>query len=174
MKFIQSKIAGCFAIESTSKKDQRGLFVKTFNESIFKKNGINFSCKESFYSISHKNCLRGMHYQKSPHQIKKLIHVTDGEILDVFLDIRKNSPTYGQFDSCIISQENAKMIFLAEGIAHGFLTLSEKATVCYLQSREYNQESDSGILWNSFGMDWKISDPIISNRDKNFIKFSEF
>jgi dTDP-4-dehydrorhamnose 3,5-epimerase len=172
-KFTQSKISGCFIIEPEIKKDNRGLFVKIFNESLFKKNGINVSFKESFYSISHKNCLRGMHYQKSPHQIAKLIHATDGEVLDVFLDIRKNSPTYGQFDYCVISQENAKMIFLPEGIAHGFLTLSEKATVCYLQSREYDQESDAGILWNSFGMDWKISDPIISDRDKNFINFSQ-
>ena len=174
MKFIQSKISGCLVIESQIKRDQRGLLVKTFNDSIFKKNGIEISFKESFYSISCKNSLRGMHYQKSPQQIAKLIHVTDGEVLDVFLDIRKNSPTYGMFDSQLISQENAKMIFLPEGVAHGFLTISEKATVGYLQSREYNQKSDSGILWNSFGMDWKISDPIISNRDKNFIKFSEF
>lgn len=173
MKFTKSKISGCFIIEPPAKKDRRGAFVKTFNYSLFKENGIDFSFKESFYSVSHKNSLRGMHYQKSPHQIAKLVYCMEGEILDVFLDIRKNSSTYGKFDFCLLSQENAKMIFLPEGIAHGFLTLSEKSVVCYLQSDEYSQDYDSGILWNSFGMDWKTSDPIISDRDKNFIKFSE-
>jgi dTDP-4-dehydrorhamnose 3,5-epimerase len=174
MKFIQSKIAGCFVIEAEIKKDHRGCFVKTFNESIFKENAIEVSFKESFYSISRKNSLRGMHYQKSPHQISKLVYCSQGEIMDVVLDIRKDSPTYGQFDFYVISQKNAKMIFLPEGIAHGFLTLSEEAAVSYFQSQEYNPKSDAGILWNSFGMDWKIFDPIVSDRDKNFIKFSEF
>lgn len=90
-----------------------------------------------------------------------------------FLILERISPTYGKFDFCKLSQVNAKMVFLPEGIAHGFLSLSENSVVHYLQSGEYNQESDAGVLWNSFGMDWDVTDPIISNRDKNFIKFSE-
>lgn len=90
MKFTQSKIDGCFVIEPEIKVDNRGLFVKTFNDSLFKKNGVNTIFKESFYSVSYKNSLRGMHYQKSPHQISKLIYCSVGEVLDVFLDIRKN------------------------------------------------------------------------------------
>lgn len=171
MQFFKSKLKDCFIIESENKFDKRGTFVKTFNHNLFTKNGINASFRESFYSISCKNSLRGMHYQKSPHQIAKLIYCIDGEILDVFLDIRKDSPTYGQFDSHILTQKNAKMVYLPEGIAHGFLTLSEKSTVVYLQSKEYNQEADAGILWNSFGMNWGIDDPIISDRDKNFVRF---
>lgn len=173
MKFIPSKIAGCYIIESENKFDLRGSFAKTFNNSLFEQNGIVVDFRESFYSISKKNVLRGMHYQKDPHQIAKLVYCTDGEILDVFLDLRENSKTYGEFDYCHISQKNAKIVFLPEGIAHGFLTLSESATVAYLQSKEYNQESDSGILWNSFGMDWKILDPIISIRDKAFPPFKK-
>lgn len=174
MKFIESKLDGCFVIQSENKRDERGTFVKTFNNELFIQNGINASFKESFYSISRKNSLRGMHYQESPHQIAKLIYCASGEILDVFLDIRKNSPTYGQFDSCVLSQENAKMVYLPEGIAHGFLTLSTESIVCYLQSKEYNQKADSGILWSSFGMNWNIDNPIISKRDKNFITFNEY
>ena len=174
MKFIKSEISGCFVIEPEIKKDNRGSFVKVFNESFFKENGVEVSFKESFYSVSRKDCIRGMHYQRSPNQITKLIYVTDGEVLDVFLDIRKNSLTYGKFDSYIISANNANMVFIPEGIAHGFLTLSESATVCYLQSGEYEPEYDSGILWNSFGMDWGVSNPIISDRDKSFIKFSQY
>lgn len=174
MKFTESKINGCFIIDPRVIKDSRGSFTKVFNDSLFKKNGINTEFKESFYSVSCKNSLRGMHYQKSPHQIDKLVYVTSGEILDVFLDIRKDSETYGQFDSCIISAENSRMVFLPEGIAHGFLTISNSAIVSYLQSREYNQEADSGILWNSFGMNWGINNPIISSRDKSFIELSKF
>lgn len=173
MNFIKTKIPGCFEINSDKKLDNRGSFVKTFNNTLFTKQGINVNFLEAFYSTSRRNTIRGMHYQKGPHQIAKLVYCSAGEVLDVFLDIRENSPSYGQFSSCILSQENAKMVYLPEGIAHGFLTLSENSTVCYLQSKEYNQEADSGILWNSFGMDWKISDPIISDRDKNFIKFSK-
>lgn len=173
MKFTKSKIDGCFIIESENKLDKRGTFVKVFNDSLFKQNNIHASFKESFYSISCKNSLRGMHYQKSPHPIAKLVYCAEGEVLDVFLDIRKDSPTFGKFDSCLLSQENAKMAYLPEGIAHGFLSLSERSIVCYLQSGEYNQEADAGILWNSFGMDWNVSDPIISDRDKNFIQLSK-
>jgi dTDP-4-dehydrorhamnose 3,5-epimerase/CDP-3, 6-dideoxy-D-glycero-D-glycero-4-hexulose-5-epimerase len=160
-------------MESEIKADERGSFTKIFNDSLFKENGVNLNIKESFYSISCKNSLRGMHYQKDPHQISKLIYCAFGEVLDVFLDIRKDSKTYRQFDFCTLSQENSKAVFLSEGIAHGFLTLSAKSIICYLQSGEFNQESDAGILWNSFGMNWNIDNPIISDRDKNLPKFSE-
>lgn len=173
MKFIKSKIEGCFIIEGENRLDKRGTFVKVFNDSLFKQHNIHASFQESFYSISCKNSLRGMHYQKSPHQIAKLVYCAEGEVLDVFLDIRKDSPTFGKFDSCLLSQKNAKMAYLPEGIAHGFLSLTEGSIVCYLQSGEYNQEADAGILWNSFGMNWGVSDPIISDRDKNFIQFSK-
>ena len=94
--------------------------------------------------------------------------------MDVFLDIRPDSETFGKFDSVILSNENGKHIYLSEGIAHGFLVLSENATVHYLQSGVYDQESDSGILWNSFGMNWPIDNPILSKRDKGFITFAEY
>ena len=171
MEFAKLRLEDCFAITSTNKRDKRGTFVKTFNKTIFSHAGIDAKFSESFYSISCKNSLRGMHYQRSPHQVAKLISCAEGEILDVFLDIRKNSKTYGKFDYCILSQENAKMVYLPEGIAHGFLTLSERSIVCYQQSGGYVAESDDGILWNSFGMNWNITDPIISDRDSGFKEF---
>ena len=175
MKLTKTKIDGCFVIDPYFANDNRGHFVKIFNSSSFEKAaGFSFIAKEVFYSNSKKNVLRGMHFQTHPHEIEKIIFCQNGEVLDVFLDIRKDSPTYGKFDCQIISEANHKAVFIPKGIAHGFLTLSDNSIVSYLQSGEYNSQADSGILWNSFGMDWAIDNPIISDRDKEFIKLSDF
>ncbi len=174
MNFIKSYISGCIMIEAEISKDNRGTFIKNFNSNTFLKNNIDENFSESYFSCSHKNVLRGMHFQKNPNQISKLIFCSKGKVMDVFLDIRPDSETFGKFDSVILSDENGKHIYLSEGIAHGFLVLSENATVHYLQSGVYDQESDSGILWNSFGMNWPIDNPILSKRDKGFITFAEY
>ena len=173
MKFLESKIKGCYIIRCNIYNDERGSFSKIYNQSVFKENGIDINFNESFFSISKKDCIRGMHFQKDPNQVKKLISCSNGKILDVFLDIRKDSSTYGCFDSVILSEKNSKMVLLCEGIAHGFLTLTKKSIVNYLQSGEFCKDSDSGILWNSFGFDWGVKDPIISKRDYNLTKFSD-
>ncbi len=174
MKFTQSEILGCQIIETDFIKDNRGAFIKNFNKEIFKNNNIDIDFEESYFSYSKKGVIRGMHFQTPPHEISKLIFCSAGEILDVFLDIRQNSKTYGQFDQIKISSENGIHIYLPRGIAHGFQVLSDFATVHYLQSKVYNSQSDAGILWNSFGMNWPISQPILSERDKNFISFKNF
>ncbi len=173
MHFSESTIKGCYIIQCNKYNDERGSFTKTYNKSAFKEIGIDVNFNESFYSISKKDCIRGMHFQHNPNQVSKLISCFDGEVLDVFLDIRQDSLTYGCFDSVVLSESNSKMVFLCKGIAHGFLTLSKKSIVNYLQSGEFCEKADSGILWNSFGFDWKIENPIISKRDSNLIKFSE-
>ncbi|MBU6338594.1 MAG: dTDP-4-dehydrorhamnose 3,5-epimerase family protein [Rickettsiales bacterium] len=171
MEFIESKIKGCYIIKCNVHSDNRGSFAKIYNKSIFKKNGIDINFDESFFSVSKKDCIRGMHFQNNPNQVKKLVSCFSGEVLDVFLDIRKDSPTYGLFESVILSEKNSNMVLLCEGIAHGFLTLTEKSIVNYLQSGEFCKDSDNGILWNSFGFDWGVKNPIISERDSNLIKF---
>jgi len=173
MKFNKSKIWGCKIIEADIVKDERGTFTKNFNKSIFAKNNINNNFQESYFSRSRKGVIRGMHFQAAPNEISKLIFCSEGEILDVFLDIRQDSKTFGQFEKIKVSSTNGIHIYLPKGIAHGFQVLSNFATVHYLQSHIYDKESDSGILWNSFGMNWGNHDPILSDRDLSFRKFTD-
>ncbi|MFC4701026.1 dTDP-4-dehydrorhamnose 3,5-epimerase [Glaciecola siphonariae] len=173
MQINESVINGVFEIENKMFQDHRGLFVKTFHEETFEKNGLSTNFKESFYSVSAKNVIRGMHFQKPPHDHAKLVYVTSGEILDVVLDIRKDSATYGRSISFRLSSENGRSVYIEKGCAHGFLTLSNSATVVYSTSTVHSAEADSGVLWNSFNFDWGIQNPIISGRDEVFPSFAQ-
>jgi len=174
MKFIESKINGCKIIQTNIFKDARGSFNKNFNKNIFTQNDIKENFDECYFSRSKKGVIRGMHFQTKPNEISKLIFCSEGEIIDVFLDIRPTSKTYGQFDAVTMTSENGIHIYLPEGIAHGFQVISENATVHYLQSGIYEKKSDSGILWNSFGMEWPLKNPILSDRDLSFQMFKDY
>jgi dTDP-4-dehydrorhamnose 3,5-epimerase len=154
--------------------DNRGLFTKTFQEHFFQDAGIAFSLKESYFSISKKEVVRGMHFQTPPHHHAKIVYCPIGSILDVILDLRKNSNTYGQFYSTVLSAENHLAYYIPEGFAHGFKALTEDAMTCYLVSSEHNKEHDHGIRFDSFGMDWDCKDPVLSERDLSFISFKDF
>lgn len=155
-------------------KDLRGGFIKVFNEDFFKENGLETIFKESYYSISNKNVIRGMHFQTPPSEHTKLVYVNQGGIIDVILDIRKNSPTYGKFMTLNIDAKNPILVYIPVGCAHGFLSLKNNTMVTYLQSSVYNSSCDYGIKYNSFGMEWKANCPIISERDLNFENFIDF
>lgn len=174
MKKIPTKIKGVFIIETDSFEDERGSFVKTFHIDFFKKNKLSTTFRESFYSISKKNVIRGMHFHLPPKDHSKLIYVTRGTILDVVVDLRNGSPTYGKYISVELSQKNHKMIHIPTGCAHGFLSLENDTCTVYMQSSAYSPEHDMGIKLDSFGMDWKVKKPIISKRDKDFISLKEF
>ena len=171
MNIAKTKISGIYEIENRQFSDNRELFVKTFHAKTFKQYGLNDDFKESFYSVSQKGVLRGMHFQLPPRDHDKLVYVVQGEILDVALDIRSGSDTYGEYYSTTISSQNCRCLYLAKGIAHGFLTLSETATVIYSTTTEYSHSHDTGIRWDSFGFEWPKMDYIISDRDLNFEKF---
>jgi len=173
MEFIKTKFDGLFEIKNDEFKDCRGSFVKTFHENTFHNHGLEIDFKEGFYSVSNKNVLRGMHYQIPPSDHNKLVYVTDGAILDVALDIRKDSKTYGKYFSTELSNVNKKSLYMGKGFAHGFLTLSDMATVMYLTSTVHSPECDKGILWSSFGFEWPVDDPIMSERDKSFVPLIE-
>ncbi|MBE0471746.1 MAG: dTDP-4-dehydrorhamnose 3,5-epimerase [Methyloprofundus sp.] len=168
MKVIPTPLDGVFEIENRVFQDHRGMFVKNFHEGVFKEAGLETEFKESFYSTSTKGVLRGMHFQLPPHDHAKLVYVTSGKILDVAVDIRKGSPTFGQYFSTKLSTDNSKSLYMAKGFAHGFLTLSASATVVYMTTTVHTPESDAGIRWDSFGFDWLVENPIMSDRDKNF------
>lgn len=151
--------------------DLRGDFIKSFHHTDFKKSGIDFTLKESFFSISKKNVIRGMHFHSPPFEHDKIVFCTQGSILDVALDLRKNKNTYGQCVSQILSDTNHKALFIPKGFAHGFLALSEMATTFYFVSGEYHANADSGVRFDSFDFDWKVEKPILSPRDLQFESF---
>ncbi len=174
MKIEKTKIEGVYTIESDVFSDERGTFVKYFNKDIFEKNSLVINFEENFYSISNKNVIRGMHFQKSSKAMAKVVYVTQGAILDVVLDIRKNSPTYGQYFSIEISADNHTAVYIPQGCAHGFLSLEDGSCTIYLQEKVYAPEYEDGINPNSFGMNWEISNPIISQKDQNLTIFQDF
>ena len=174
MKFKELKLKACKAIEVDIFRDKRGVFHKTYNQDKFQEHGIEMEFKEQFFTCSNKNVLRGMHFQLPPHDQSKLITCLTGSVLDVFLDLRKNSATYGQTDSIILSEDSGMSVFLPSGIAHGFLSLEDNTGMMYSTSSVYNSLSDSGVLWNSIDYSWPIKNPEISDRDNKHLRFDQF
>ncbi|PDO89447.1 dTDP-4-dehydrorhamnose 3,5-epimerase [Kosakonia sacchari] len=174
MKITEVQFPGCFLIESSKFIDTRGGFVKTYHQKIFEENGIAMHFAEEFYSVSKKNVLRGMHFQLPPSDHEKLVYCLSGAVLDVFLDLRKESLTYGQSMGIELSGENTRALFLPKGIAHGFLSLEDNSVMIYKTSTVHDPLKDCGIRWDSFGYNWPISSPIISERDTKHSGFTEF
>lgn len=171
MNFIETKLKGCFILEPKIIKDQRGFFMESFNEQTFQKGtGQKVHFVQDNQSFSSKGVLRGLHYQTGEHAQAKLVRVLQGEVLDVALDIRPDSPTYGQYESIILSAENQLQFYIPRGFAHGFLVLSETATFFYKCDNFYNKESEGGIIFNDpiINIDWQfvLNDLIISEKDE--------
>lgn len=174
MEIEKTFIEGLQILHLKKIDDNRGAFVKVFNDDFFVQNNLTTDFKESYFSISGKNVVRGMHFQTPPAQHTKLVYVNKGSIIDVVLDIRKNSATYGQYFSTTISDTQPKLIYIPEGLAHGFLSLQDDSIVSYLQTSVYSKDNDHGIKWDSFGFDWNVTDPIISTRDQSFSTLKDF
>ena len=171
MNFIESKLQGCFIIEPKIILDDRGYFMESFNEQTFQKGvGQKVHFVQDNQSYSSKGVLRGLHYQTGEHAQAKLVRVLQGEVLDVAVDIRPNSATYGQYEAVVLSGENQKQFFVPRGFAHGFLVLSETATFFYKCDNFYNKESEGGVSYNdpAVGIDWQfpLENLIISEKDK--------
>ena len=174
MKLAKTDISGVFCIHGMRQDDLRGSFLKTFNSDFYSNNNLNYIWEEDFFSISKKGTIRGLHFQTPPHEQEKLVVCLQGAVIDVLCDIRKNSLTYGQVLSIRLDATESKAIYIPKGIAHGFLALQNETILNYKVSRVYKKEADQGILWNSINFKWPITDPIISQRDMNFISFSNF
>ncbi len=168
-------LEGAFLITMPRFTDERGVFIKTFNDDTFMQAAdIGFELKESYFSTSKKGVIRGMHFQLPPYQHSKVVYCPQGAILDVIVDLRKESATYGQYYAHELSAENHKAYFIPEGFAHGFKALTDGAMTYYLVSSGYHKDSDTGILYNSIGYDWRVENPIISGRDLSFGTLAEF
>ena len=174
MEIEETFISGLKLIHLNKFTDTRGSFLKVFNEEFFAQNGLETGFKESYFSVSHKNAIRGMHFQLPTYEHTKLVYLNQGKILDVVLDIRKRSKTFGQFYSIKLDSINPILVYIPIGCAHGFLSLEDNSIVSYMQTSVYNKDYDTGILWNSFGMEWKTENPIVSDRDNSFIKLETF
>ncbi|HYD90576.1 MAG TPA: dTDP-4-dehydrorhamnose 3,5-epimerase [Flavobacterium sp.] len=171
MTAIATKLDGCFIIEPALIKDERGYFMESFNEQKFEKEtGIKTHFVQDNQSFSTKEVLRGLHYQTGEYVQAKLVRVLQGEVLDVAVDIRPDSKTYGEYISVVLSGDNNRQFFVPRGFAHGFLVLSETATFFYKCDNFYNKESEGGIIYNDkrLGIDWGMDekDLIISEKDK--------
>lgn len=174
MILVDTSIHGLKILEPKIFEDSRGRFIKTYNNDFFETNGLNLTIKESYYSISNKEVIRGMHFQTPPHDHIKIVYVPRGKINDVVLDIRKNSPTYGDYFEIELSGENGKILIIPKGLAHGFKSLEDNTNVTYMQTSCYAQDYDDGIRYDSFGFDWKIPNPQLSNRDLSFLPLESF
>lgn len=170
-------IEGLKIIQPKKYEDHRGYFFESFNKSEYEKAGIHANWVQDNQSKSMYGVIRGLHYQVSPHAQAKLVRVLSGLIYDVAVDIRKDSPTFGQWHGLEISNENNLVFYIPEGFAHGFSVLSEEATVLYKCSVLYNPKAERGILFNDtmLGIDWCIpaGKMILTGRDKAFPEFSK-
>ena len=176
MRLIETSISNLIIIEPKVFNDSRGYFFEPYNKEKFDKLfGITNFVQDN-ESRSVKGVLRGFHFQKPPYDQAKLVRCIEGEVLDIALDLRKKSNTYGKYEKVILSGVNKKQFFIPRGFAHAFLVLSETALFSYKVDNIYAPEFDSGVIWNDFDLsiDWPLekSDLIISDKDKNLDSFS--
>ena len=175
MERIDTELAGCYELQPLVRRDSRGAFTKIFNQGIFKELGLATDFKEEYYSSSVKGVLRGLHFQIPPADHVKVVTCVSGQVLDVAVDIRKGSPTYGKFHLCKLNGERGNMLYLPQGFAHGFYTLSSQALLLYMVTSEYAPNCDGGIRWDSVGIPWpEDEERILSERDKVFPLLKDF
>lgn len=171
MNFIPTKLRGCYVLEPKVIFDDRGYFMESFNEKRFQEGiGEEIHFVQDNQSYSTKGVLRGLHYQTGEHSQAKLVRVLSGEVLDVAVDVRPGSETFGEHVAVLLSAENQKQFFVPRGFAHGFLVLSETATFFYKCDNFYNKESEGGIIFNdpALNIDWQFPENrlIISEKDQ--------
>lgn len=169
-----TSISGCFELVPQIFKDERGSFVKTFHQEIFQEIGLETNFVEEYFSISMKGVLRGLHFQLPPKNCMKIVYCIYGEAIDVAVDLRVGSPTYGKHQIFQLNDRKASIIYLPTGTAHGFYVTSEKAIMMYKVSQVYDADLDTGIHWDSAGISWPTEVPIISERDNNFMSLNSF
>jgi dTDP-4-dehydrorhamnose 3,5-epimerase len=174
MKFVETEIADLWEIQPDVYQDHRGYFMESFQLEKLQKKGISGPFVQDNQSFSVKGVLRGLHFQKTPFSQGKLVNVVFGKVLDIVVDIRHSSPTFGQHFSCILDGKKHNMLYVPEGMAHGFLAL-EDALFVYKCTQYYHQPSEAGIIWNDpeLAIDWGIKHPIISEKDMNLPGFKE-
>lgn len=174
MEFEKTEIEGVLLLKPEVYRDRRGIFLESYRKSLFRERGLEIDFVQDNVSSSKQHAIRGLHYQIENPQ-DKLIMVMQGEVLDVAVDLRRSSPTFGKHVKRIISEENRYQLFVPKGFAHGFSILSGEALVYYKCSDYYNPEGERGLYWNDpeLNIDWEVKDPIISEKDRNQPELAE-
>lgn len=166
MKMIETNLPGCVVLEPRVFEDARGFFYESYNRDRLTEMGLPIGFVQGNVSRSARGVLRGLHYQW-PNPQGKLVSVLEGEVLDVAVDIRRGSPTFGEWTAVLLSSENKRHFWIPEGFAHGFLTLSENALFIYQCTNTYDHAADAGVLWSDpqIAIDWSVRDPLLSEKD---------
>lgn len=168
MEIVSYPIQGPLLLKPRLFEDDRGYFFESYNQNNFIASGIDAEFVQDNQSLSSKGVLRGLHFQNPPFAQGKLVRVVSGAVLDVAVDIRPASPTFGQYVAVELSGQNKYMMYIPAGFAHGFLTLEDNTLFLYKCTQVYNKESESGILWNdpSLNIEWGTVQPLVSDKDK--------
>jgi len=168
MEVRDTPIAGLKIVQPKVWGDARGHFFESYSEAAFKAAGLPTDFVQDNQSLSAKGILRGLHFQKPPYAQGKLVRVIKGAVLDVVVDLRRSSPTYGQHFAIELNEDNKTMFWVPPGFAHGFLTLADDTIFVYKVTGLYNKESEGGLLWNdpALGIDWGIENPLLSDKDR--------
>lgn len=177
MRYIPGEIEGLWILEPTIHGDERGYFLESFRQDVFsEQTGFKTPFVQDNESKSSRGVLRGLHLQKPPMSQGKLVRVVQGAVLDVAVDIRMSSPTFGQHQAVLISAENKRQFFVPPGFAHGFLTLEDNTIFQYKCTNYYSPEHELGILWNDIDLkiNWGFDNPLISKRDNELVTFVNF
>ena len=175
MNIIETKLPGTIIIEPKVFGDERGYFLETFNQERYREAGIEAEFVQDNLSFSRRGILRGLHFQ-NPKTQGKLVQVLQGEVFDVAVDIRLNSPTFGQWVAVVLSGQNKKQFYIPPGLAHGFLVTSETALFAYKCTDFYNPSGEFSLLWNdpALGIDWPTENPTLSDKDRGGMRLDEF
>ena len=176
MEFKKTKIEGLVIIEPRVFSDERGYFYESYNKENFKNNGLDLQFVQDNQSLSQQGVLRGLHFQAPPFEQGKLVRVIQGSVLDVAVDIRPNSPTYGQYESVLLSGQNKTLFWIPPGFAHGFVTLENNTIFCYKCTGPYSKASEGALLWNDpqLNINWGIDQPLVSEKDQEANTFEQF
>ena len=176
MELIKTSIDGLLIIKPDVFKDERGYFFESYNKERFAKAGLMMDFVQDNESKSDKGVLRGLHFQKPPYAQGKLVRVIKGSVMDVAVDLRKDSPTYGKWESVVLTEENKLQFWIPEGFAHGFVALEDNTIFNYKCTNVYNKESEGSLLWNDpdINIEWNIENPILSEKDKVSTLFKNF
>jgi dTDP-4-dehydrorhamnose 3,5-epimerase len=174
MEVKEISIPGCFIITPYIHTDVRGSFVKTFESVFFKENKLTTSFTEEYFTVSRKRVLRGLHFQSPPYQLVKIVYCMNGKILDAVVDLRTHSPAYSRYELLELSSDNRHMLYIPEGVAHGFYAMTHNVITAYKTTCCHSKDNDAGILWNSAGIPWPDKKPILSDRDKKLPPFPDF
>lgn len=177
MQINPLKLKGTYEIRLKPIGDERGFFMRTYDKKIFEEMGIDREWLQENHALSReKYTLRGLHFQMPPYAETKLLRCTKGAVLDVFVDLREDSETFGQWDSIRLSEEEKNMVLVPRGFAHGYLTLDDDCEVSYKVDNVYHPASERAINWNDsdLNIDWGIDDPVLSDKDKNAASLEDF